>query len=143
MRPHFCHVKDVPPVRLRLLGIHDLHEDVPLGEVALLNGLEEVLRQIIRVLAGRLGGDVGGEVLDAGLGLDVELDVLECAVLYISYCQLLCLCVSRRLFGREGFVYLFGKLVCVAAVGVDVAERGGRSAVVEEVHEGVDAFRVA
>lgn len=81
MRPHLGHVENVPLVRLRLLGVHDLHEDVPLGEVALLNGLEEVLGQEVGVFAGNLCGGLGGEVFDAVLGLEVELDVLEAAVL--------------------------------------------------------------
>lgn len=81
MRPDLGHVENVPLVRLGLLGVHDLHEDVPLGEVALLDGLEEVLGEEVRVLARNLGGGCGGEVLDTILGLEVELDVLEAAVL--------------------------------------------------------------
>lgn len=81
MRPNLGHVENVPLVRLRLLGIHNLDKDIPLGVVALLNSLKEVLGVEVRVFARNLGGGLGVEVLDALLGLEVELDVLEAAVL--------------------------------------------------------------
>lgn len=43
--------------------------------------------------------------------------------------------------GKEG-LYLFGELVRVAAVRVDVTQRGWGASVVEEVHKRVDTFRV-
>jgi hypothetical protein len=84
VRPHLGHVENVPLVRLRLLGVHDLDEDVPLGVVALLDSLEEILGEEVRVLTRNLGGGLGVEVLDAFLGLEVELDVLEATILFIS-----------------------------------------------------------
>lgn len=81
MRPNLGHVENVPLVRLRLLGIHNLDKDIPLGVVALLNSLKEVLGVEVRVFARNPGGSLGVEVLDALLGLEVELDVLEAAVL--------------------------------------------------------------
>jgi hypothetical protein len=39
--------------------------------------------------------------------------------------------------------YLFGELVRVAAVGIDVTQRCWGASVVEEVHQRVDALRVA
>lgn len=83
MRPHLGHVKDVPLVCLRILGIHNLDKDIPLGVVALLNSLKEVLGEEIGVFAGHLGGGLGVEVLGAPLGLEVELDILEAAVLFV------------------------------------------------------------
>lgn len=40
-------------------------------------------------------------------------------------------------------MYLLGKLVSVAAVGIHSTERGGSASVAEQMHELVDAFRVA
>ena len=42
VRPHLCHVEDVPFVTLSLLGFHDLHEYIPNGEVALLDSLKQI-----------------------------------------------------------------------------------------------------
>lgn len=83
MRPHFGHVENVPLVGLSLLGIHDLHEHVPLGEVALLDSLEEVLGEEVGVFARNLSSGSSGKVFDAILCLEVELDVLEAAVLLV------------------------------------------------------------
>lgn len=81
MRPNLGHVEDVPLVRLRILGLHHLHKDIPLGVVALLDSLEEVLGQEVGVFAGHLCGGLGVEVLGAALRLEVELDILEATVL--------------------------------------------------------------
>lgn len=81
VRPNLGHVEDVPLVRLRILGLHHLHKDIPLGVVALLDSLEQVLGQEVGVFAGHLCGGLGVEVLGAALGLEVELDILEAAVL--------------------------------------------------------------
>lgn len=81
MRPNLGHVENVPLVCLRILGIHYLDKHIPLGVVALLNSLKEVLSEKIGVFTRNLGGGLGVEVLDALLGLEVELDVLEAAVL--------------------------------------------------------------
>lgn len=83
MRPNLGHVKDVPLVRLRILGLHHLDKDIPLGVVALLDSLKEVLRQEVGILSGNLCGGLGVEVLCAALGLEVELDILEAAVLFV------------------------------------------------------------
>lgn len=84
MRPNLGHVEDVPLVRLRILGIHNLDKDIPLGVVALLDSLKEVLGQKVWVFAGYLGGGLGVQVLGAALGLEVELDILEAAVLVVT-----------------------------------------------------------
>ena len=118
VRPHLGHVKDVDAVALGLGGVHELHENVPLREVALLDRVEQILHQVVRVLARHLDRLGAVHVLDAQPRLNVHLDVLEGAV-------------------------LLGERVRVAAVGVHRADRPGRAAVAEQVQHLVDALGVA
>ena len=89
--------------------------DVVGGVVARANGLEEIKCQGVGVRAGEDVGFGRSESLDAGGGVDMDLDEVV------------------------GAVFL-GELVRVAAVAVDVAERRGDATVGEEEHERVDAF---
>lgn len=81
VRPDFSYIEWIPAVGLCVLGFHDLDKDIPGRKVAALNGFKQILRGIIRVGAFQLGGLIGLQVLDALLGLEVPLDVLELAFL--------------------------------------------------------------
>lgn len=84
MRPDLGHVEDVPLVGLRILGVHDLDIHIPHGIVTLLNMIVKILDQVIWVLSGDFRGRCGIEVANALLGLDMNLDVLEGAVLHLT-----------------------------------------------------------
>jgi hypothetical protein len=77
MRPNFSHVENVPPVLLSVGWVHDLNEDLPLGVVPSVNGLEHVSDHVVRVFACNAGSLLGSEILDSLLRLDVNFDVLE------------------------------------------------------------------
>lgn len=81
MRPDFRHVENVPPLLLGVGWIHDLHVDVPLGIISPLNSLKHVPDHVIGILACDSSRLLCGEVFDSLLGLDVNLDVLERAIL--------------------------------------------------------------
>jgi hypothetical protein len=81
MWPDFGHVKDIPPIRLSLGRVHDLNKDIPLGIVSSLDSLEHVPDHVIWVFTRNSSSLLCGEVLDALLGLDVNFDVLERAIL--------------------------------------------------------------
>lgn len=83
MWPHFGHVKDVPLVVFGVLGVHDLHEDVPLWKIALFNCAVQIANEVIRSLARDPGGGLAVETVDAELALDVHLDVLEGPILFV------------------------------------------------------------
>lgn len=81
MRPDLGHIEDIPLIRLCVLGVHDLHIDVPGRIVAFLDGIEQVLDQAIGVFARNLHGFLSGHVLHAQLRFDVDFDVFEGAIL--------------------------------------------------------------
>ena len=61
-----------------LLVLRDqLHAQLPLGEVAALDGLPQVAAMEVGVLAGDLLRLVPGQAVDAELGLPVELDEMR------------------------------------------------------------------
>src|SRR3979409_734900 len=72
VRPHFGQVKGVVPVLADVALRHDLHEELPFREIALLDRLEQIALMslaVVRYLLSRFGV---GPVLDALLGLEVE-----------------------------------------------------------------------
>lgn len=81
VRPDLGHVEDVPAVLLCLGRAHDLEIDLPRWVVTLGNGVVEVSRVSVRVLTSGLGCFILREVLDPLVGLDVNLDVVERAIL--------------------------------------------------------------
>lgn len=84
MRPHFSHVEDIPLVGFGILGIHDLHADVPGGILISFNGLVHVLDEIVGVAAVDLLGLFTGKVLNPLLALQVEFDIFEGSILVWS-----------------------------------------------------------
>ena len=72
--PDLGQVEGVEAVVFCLIHRHDLHVDVPLREVAALDGVPQVLAVIVGVDSGHLGGLGVGEVLDALLADEVVLD---------------------------------------------------------------------
>lgn len=51
MWPDFCHVNDIPTVRLSFAGVHNLEIDIPHGIIFSFDGLGHVLDIKIRVFA--------------------------------------------------------------------------------------------
>ena len=143
MWPHFGHVEDVPLVGLGLAGVHHLHVDIPDGVVALFNSLEEVLDEEIRFLPGQLHGCFTIKIPDSNLRLDVNLDILETTVLSSHIASALYVLLPQCERGLGINTYLFREFVGMPAVGVHMAERGRGSSITKEVHELVDAFRIA
>lgn len=118
MRPNFGHVENVSFISLGILGVHDLDIDIPLGVVAFLNGLEEILDVMVRVLASNLGSGFAIVIANALLRLDVDLDIVEGTV------------VSSELVGAP-------------TESIHLAERSGNVSVAKKMHELVNAFGVA
>lgn len=81
VRPDLGEVKDGPLELLSLLGGADLDVTSPRGERATLDGVEEVFLGVVGVGSGESDSLVIGEVLDALVGLHVDLDVVERAIL--------------------------------------------------------------
>ena len=104
MAPDLRDVEGVLVVVLGLLLGHDLDVHLPLGEVALGDGLIEVAAGALAVAGDQLGGLGVRQVLDTLLGAEVELDPHA---------------LVSRVIHREG----------VLAVEVHVAEAVGDAAV--------------
>ena len=68
------HVEDIVLVVQALLVGQDLHADLPLGVVAPVNGIVEIMQEEVRVLGGDLGSSLVGHVLHALLAQEVVLD---------------------------------------------------------------------
>lgn len=81
VRPDFGHIKDIPLVIFSILGIHDLNIDIPNRIIPAFDCIKQVLQEKIRILSGHLLSFLAGEVLDTLLGFDMNLDVLERAIL--------------------------------------------------------------
>ena len=77
MWPNLGDIEWVETVGLGILRFHDLDIDRPRWMITLFNSIEQILGSIIRVRAGKLTGFISLEVLDALVGLEVPLDVLE------------------------------------------------------------------
>lgn len=75
MGPHLGNVKDVPLVGGGVGLRHDLDLEAPGGAFTGLDVVEEFASGEVGVLALHLLGLFGAHVLDAGVGLEVELDV--------------------------------------------------------------------
>jgi hypothetical protein len=123
VRPDLGHVENVPFVALGILEVHDLDIDVPYRIVTFLDRVEQILQQMIWVLASNFGCFLSGKVLDALLGLDMDLDVFEGAILECW----LAISLSATCFRA----CLFGKLVSMSAIGVQVADRRRGSSIAE------------
>ena len=74
LRPGLREVERVEAVGLRVLIRHDLHRDIPLREITVLDRLEEILAVRIGILTRNAGRLLVREVLDALLGVEVVLD---------------------------------------------------------------------
>lgn len=79
--PNFGQVKDVPAELLGLFGGEDLDITSPAGEIARLDLVKEILRGIVGVFATEFARGIVVEGLDALIDLEVELDIVEVAVL--------------------------------------------------------------
>lgn len=135
MRPYFGHVKNVPLVRLCLLGSHELHIDVPDRIIASLNRFEHILDHVVGVFPGNPVGLVPRESLIALLSLHMDLGILERAVL-TSLSTSLSLHTAR-------ITYLFYEFVGVSTVRVHVANRSWSSPIAKKHQKLVDAFWIA
>ena len=74
VRPRLSDVERVEAVGLCFVVGHDLHEDIPRGEVALVDSLEEIAAVVVSVGACELLRFLGAHVLDTEAGLEVVLD---------------------------------------------------------------------
>lgn len=81
LRPHLGQIEDVPAELFGLLGRKDLNVDSPSRVVTLLDRVEEILSVPVGVLTSQLASFVVGEVLDALIRLEMDLNVIEGAVL--------------------------------------------------------------
>ena len=104
MRPHLGEVERIVPVLADVSLGHDLHLHLPVGEVAPLDGIEQVLLRGLPRPPDDHGGLLVGPVLVALLRLEVELDEVALAL---------------RVDNREG----------VAAIAVHVPDGDGKAAV--------------
>ena len=84
MRPHLGHVENVPTVLFRFARVHDLDVDVPLRKISSSNSIEHVLDQMVGVLAGDSLSCLAVKVFHANGCLDVDLDILERAILQVT-----------------------------------------------------------
>jgi hypothetical protein len=80
MRPNLGEIENVIAELLCLLGGHCLDVDCPAGLVATLDGLEEGLDTIVWVLACDFACRFLSEVLEASIGTEVNLDVVEVTI---------------------------------------------------------------
>jgi hypothetical protein len=81
LRPYFGHIEDVKAERFGLFGRHYLRVNGPGGEIAGFDGIVEVFGVVVWIFAGHIDGFFLGEGLDALIGLDVDFDIVEGAVL--------------------------------------------------------------
>ena len=81
LRPDFSQVKDIPTEFLGLFGREDLDITGPAGVIARLDLVEEILSCVVGVLAGEGSCFIVVEGLDTLIDLEMELDVVEVAVL--------------------------------------------------------------
>jgi hypothetical protein len=117
MRPHLRHIEDVPGVLRLIPHGHDLHGGGPRGELAVLDGLEEVAGGGVEVAAAlHFSGLHSGEVSDALIAPVVELH-------------------------PHSLPLGVDPLVSVGGEAVHVTVRGGDTAVGEEERELMDALR--
>lgn len=79
--PDLGQVEDVPAELLGLLRREDLNVDGPRWVVALLDSLKEVLGMPVWVVTSKLAGLLVVQGLDALVGLQVDLDIVESSVL--------------------------------------------------------------
>lgn len=117
MGPDLGKIEDAEGSSLSLLGGHGLDVQSPRGEVTLLDALEQILLSVVGVLTRELGGLIGSHGLDTLVSEEVELDVVELAV-------------------------LVDPLEGVAGVTVHVAVRSGSTTVREQGHDLVDSLLV-
>src|SRR6266851_590849 len=73
VRPDLCEIERVDVVGVRILLVHDLHIQLPAGEVAPLDGLVQVALVGLTILTHKGFRFLIREVLDALLGLEGEL----------------------------------------------------------------------
>lgn len=119
--PDLGQIKDVEAEFLGFFWGHDLDIDGPRWEFALLDVLKQVLSAVVWVLRCKLAGFLVREGLDALVGAEVHLDVVE---------------------SERSVWLLVVPLVSVAGVAVHMAIRVWCSAVGEEDHDLVDGLLV-
>lgn len=115
--PDFGEVENAEAEVFGLFGCHGLYKDVPRGVFSFLDGVEEVFCVPIGVRGGHLVGFGVGKGLDALVGFQMDLDIVECAV-------------RLREFER------------VSRVSVHMTVAVWGTAVGEEVHDLVNGFLV-
>lgn len=81
MGPSKSVVEDVDVRLFGVFGIHHLDTKGVRGELAPINGVVHVLHVVVWFFSSKANSFLLGEILDARIGLDVPLDVLECAIL--------------------------------------------------------------
>ena len=74
MRPDLGQVEGIVPVLVDVGFRHDLHEELPFREIALLDRLEQIALMRLAITGDPLGGFGVGPVLDALHRLEVKLD---------------------------------------------------------------------
>lgn len=117
MRPDFRHVEDVPPVFDSIFRRHNLNGHSPAWIFLSLDGFEKVLQYVIWIFPRHLCSFCCSEVLDSLICFDMDLHVVEGAIL---------LC----------------ELVGVATESVGMTNRSRGSSVTEKVHEFMDTLLV-
>lgn len=134
MRPDLGQVKNVPAVFFGLFRRHELRVDGVGRVVAAFDRVPQVGQEMVRV--GRLTarGFSLGYTLESSIGLDVNLGIIEGAILVqlegvntVTDCE----------------TYLLDELVGMARVTVHTSDGSGGTTVAEELHQLVEAFLVA
>src|SRR5436190_7922738 len=79
--PNFCQVKDIPTEFLSLFRGEDLDVTCPRGEIVGFDLVEEILCGVIGILSREFAGSFVIEGLDTLINLEMDLNVVEGAVL--------------------------------------------------------------
>ena len=108
--PNFGQVKDVPAELLGLFRRDDLDVTCPAGEIARLDLVEEILSCVVGVFAREFARGVVVEGLDSLIDLEMELDIVEVAV-------------------------LLDQFECVAGISVHVCVSVGGASIREQNHD--------
>lgn len=81
MGPDLGHVEDVPAIGFGVHGVHNLEVHCLRGTIPLGDGIVKIGSVIVWLFTSKFDRFFLGEVFDALVGLDVDLDIVDSAVL--------------------------------------------------------------
>lgn len=85
MWPDLGNIEDVPFVVGSISNWHDLDLQRPRGSLSLLDVVEEISGGVVWVFAAEFGSLFGNQILDAGVSLEVELDIEDFALSVVEF----------------------------------------------------------